>query len=208
MSRPAKSSLVKTIDILHQFLHQLEPLKSLLRHSWLSSGRQESVAEHTWRMAMMAILLAPHLDYSVNLERVLKLILTHDIAEIKAGDFHAFKKVPSNKHQLEKKALEELVAPLPAKIGKELVSLWQEFEAQKTPEAKFAQALDKLEVLIQHNEADISTWAQKEYEFNYYYGYDQVTHSQILKLLRDLVLEETHQKISQETNKLLHEPSS
>jgi len=164
-----KSNKISVLASVLEFIKTTEELKKLLRHSWLSDNRQESVAEHTWRMALMAIVIHPHLDFSADLNHTLKLIIIHDLAEILAGDYHAFKNVPQNKHQLEKKSLQKLLHNLPIATQNEIVSLWEEFEDNLTPEAKFAQSLDKLEVLIQHNQADISTWDEKEYDFNYYF---------------------------------------
>lgn len=106
--------------------------------------------------------------------------------------------MPENKHEQELIALNELTKNLPDKTATEFIELWQEFEAGQTLEAKFAIALDKLEVLIQHNQAAIETWEEKEYEFNYVYAYDKVDFSQVLTLFRDLILEETLEKIDQE----------
>lgn len=192
---------VQQLVAIHDFLHKIEKLKMLLRHSWLSDGRQESVAEHTWRMAMMAMLLAPHVEHKLDVNKVIKMVLVHDVAEIIAGDYVAFKHRPDNKHELEQTALVELTKELEKELQEEFLALWLEFEECVTFEAKFAQALDKIEVLIQHNEADISTWEEKEYEFNYYYGYDKVQFSKVLTLFRDLVLEETHQKVLEEVQK-------
>jgi putative hydrolase of HD superfamily len=184
---------------LHDFIHQVEALKKLLRHSWLSDGRQESVAEHTWRMAIMALVLHREVEEKVDIGKVLKMVLVHDLAEVYAGDYHAFREVPKNKHQLEEAGLKKLLKDLPEETAKEIFDLWQEFEERKTAEARFAVALDKLEVLIQHNEADTLTWEEKEYEFNYYYGDDKVEHSEMLRVFRDLILEETIEKIETET---------
>lgn len=184
------------LQAIFDVIHEAEGLKRLLRHSWLSDGRQESVAEHTWRMAFMAILLHSELEEPVDIGKVLEMIIVHDVAEIRAGDFHAFKDVPANKAELELSALRNIVRKIDSKKGERIVRLWQEFEERKTPEAKFAQALDKLEVLIQHNEADISTWEEKEYDFNLTYAYDKVNHSQILKKFRDLVRKDTTNKIN------------
>ncbi len=192
------NQLVEQIHQIHQLLHQAEELKKLLRHAWLSNNRQESVAEHTWRMALMAILISPHLKQKVDLGKTLQMVLIHDFGEILAGDFHAFKKVPQDKHQLELKSLKKLLKKIDKKTSDKIINLWLEFEDCQTPEAKFAQALDKIEVLIQHNEADTQTWVEKEFEFNYYYGYDKVTHEKALHILRDLVLEETIHKINLE----------
>lgn len=187
----------KVLDLvkIHNFLHEIETLKRLLRHSWLSDDRQESVAEHTWRMAVMALVLYREVDEKIDIAKVLKMILIHDLGEVYAGDYVVFKEVPANKHELEKTALEKLLLDLPEATREELMSLWLEFEERQTAEAKFAVALDKLEVLIQHNEACISTWEEKEYELNYEYAYDKITHDSTLKVLRDLILEETIEKI-------------
>lgn len=189
---------IKTLAKIHAFIKEAEGLKRLLRHSWLSDGRQESVAEHTWRMAIMALTLAPEIEFSIDISKVLKMILIHDLAEIHVGDYHAFKTVPTNKHQLEQQAFKKLTAKLAKKTAAELMMLWQEFEQGKTNEAKFAIALDKLEVLIQHNQARLSTWDEKEYDFNYYYAYDKVAFSKVLTIFRDLVLAETIAKIDLE----------
>jgi putative hydrolase of HD superfamily len=194
----SSKTFISQLANIHDFLHEIEGLKKLLRHSWLSDGRQESVAEHTWRMAIMAMVLYRELDFDVEIGKVLKMILVHDLAEVYAGDFHAFKEVPLDKHEKELLALQTLTKKLPDSASVELVELWQEFEQRETMEAKFAVALDKLEVLIQHNEADIKTWDEKEYDFNYYYAYDKVEFSEILTIFRDLVLEETIEKVEKE----------
>jgi len=186
---------VKILVEIHEFLHVIEGLKKLLRHSWLSDGRRESVAEHTWRMAIMALVLADQLDFKVDLAKVLKMVLIHDLGEVYAGDAWAFNKQPGDKYSNELAGYKKLTKNLPKKVGTEIIELWTEFEARETNEAKFAVALDKLEVLIQHNEADLATWAEKEFDFNYYYAYDKVVFSKVLTVFRDLVLEETIAKL-------------
>ena len=183
---------------IHQFLHVSEGLKKLLRHSWLSGGRQESVAEHTWRMSLMAITLHSKIESKVDLGHVLEMITVHDLAEIVATDLHAFKDVPKNKHELEEKGLKEVVKDLDEPTQSKIIALWQEFEDRKTDEAKFAVALDKLEVLIQHNEAGSNTWDEVEYPFNFIYGYDKVDHSDVLTIFRDLILMETVELVENE----------
>lgn len=190
--------MVSDLRGIHEFLHTAEGLKKLLRHSWLSGGRQESVAEHTWRMSLMAITLHSKIESKSNLGRVLEMITVHDLAEIVATDYHAFKEVPKNKHELEEAGLKEVVKKLDLLTQTKIISLWQEFEERKTEEAKFAQALDKLEVLIQHNEAGTTTWEEAEYPFNYIYGYDKVDHSDVLTIFRDLILMETVELIDNE----------
>lgn len=177
-------------EAILKFLHEAEKLKTLLRHSWLSNGRRESVAEHTWRMALMALLFQPYLK-KVDLLKSLKLILVHDLGEIHASDFPAFKKQPANKVELERKGLLKLTKPLPPLRQKEILELWEEYEAAKTPEARFAKALDKTEVLLQHNEADIKFMAKKKFAFNLYHGKDFTDGDEILSLFRELINKET-----------------
>lgn len=180
-----------------KFFHEVEALKKLLRHSWLSSNRQESVAEHTWRMTMMALVLYDQLEHKVDLPKTLKMLVLHDLAEIYTGDHHAWKGKLAGKHQNEKSAIKKILSILKNRDKeKELFDLWLEFENNETYEAQFAQAVDKLEVLIQHNEADISTWNKTEFGFNLVYGDDKVGFSEFLKKLRKLIKKESENKIS------------
>lgn len=182
---------------LLNFLHESEGLKRELRHSWLSDGRRESVAEHTWRMALMAITLHKEVDKKIDIGHVLKMIIVHDLGEVYAGDYQVYgKEVPENKHELEEQALQKLLSTLPSYSQQEILDLWHEFENQETIEAKFAVALDRLEVLIQHNEADISTYLDGEGEYNLTYANDKVYYNQILKTFRQMIKEETKRKIS------------
>ncbi|MEW5798710.1 MAG: HD domain-containing protein [Bacteroidota bacterium] len=163
--------MVQLQNIL-SLLHLAEKLKFELRHSFTSAGRQESVAEHTWRMALMAMLLEPHLDQKIDIGKTLKMILIHDLVEAEAGDV-PFPRMVQNadlkkmKEEKEKAAIEKIRTILNDDTGEEIHSLWNEFEERNTYEAKFANALDKLEVQLQHNEADIKTWEPIEYELIY-----------------------------------------
>lgn len=176
------------------FLHQSEKLKTELRHSWLSDGRRESVAEHTWRMVLMAILLRPYLEERLDLEKVLTMIVIHDLGEIKAGDIPRMDKPDKKQRKLnEKKAVEEITKLLPPDLGEKIKNLWLETEERRSPEAKFVNALDKLEVLIQHNEADISTWSEekKEFSFNLHSADTSVVGIPLMEVFNQLVYEET-----------------
>lgn len=151
-----------------KFLHEAEKLKTLLRHSWLSSGRRESVAEHTWRLLLMALVMNGYLRKKVNLEKVLKILVVHDLCEVYAGDTWSWKpkKHQDGKHERERVGMEKLLKLLPKKQALEIYNLWDEYGKAKTPEAKFAKSLDKIEVKIQHNEGDIKHWNKKEKWFN------------------------------------------
>ena len=187
------------IRTLYNFLHMAEKLKFELRHSFTSSGRQESVAEHTWRMALMAMLFESKLDKKVNFEKLIKMIVIHDIVEIEAGDVPVPHMVGNEnlkrtKKIKEQKAIEHLRDMLGLPTGTELYDLWQEFEAAETYEAKVALALDKLEVQIQHNEADIATW--EPVEFKLVYSRDQyVRFDSCLTGIKDMIVKEAENKI-------------
>jgi putative hydrolases of HD superfamily len=145
-------------------LRLAENLKTEMRHSWLSNGRQESVAEHTWMMSVAAVLMAPHLQHPVDLGQTLKLIALHDIAEAITGEIPYFEESARKDTKLadEAEAMEAMRGMLPAASGRLLIELWREYEDCETPEAKFARALDKLEVQHQHNLADLQTWTEQE----------------------------------------------
>lgn len=157
--------IARILDVLRM----AERLKSELRHSWLSSGRQESVAEHTWQMTLMAVLMHRHLEHAVDLERTLAMITVHDLVEAIAGDVPFFEagERKAMKRQRELAAIEEIRTRLPAATGELVAGLWHEFEDRITPEAKFAVAIDNLEVQIQHNQADLNTWLPLEHELVY-----------------------------------------
>jgi len=146
-----------------------ENLKTEMRHSWLSDGRQESVAEHSWLMAFAAVLIAPHLQHPVDLGHTLKLIAVHDIAEVITGDIPYFETSARKDNKLadETDAMDRIRSMLPEESGTLLLALWQEYEDGETPEAKFARALDKLEVQHQHNLADLRTWTEREFGLVY-----------------------------------------
>jgi putative hydrolase of HD superfamily len=160
------------ITSILKVLQLAERLKFELRHSYLSSGRQESVAEHTWRMSLMAVLIEPLLKTKVDTARMLKMIIIHDLVEAEAKDISALDVLrdPSiriQKEAREKAAIENIKNALSHTNGQEIYDLFYEFEHKETYEAKVANALDKLEVQLQHNHADISTWEEIEYDMSY-----------------------------------------
>lgn len=159
----------RSISSILQLLEFSERLKWELRHSWLSNGRQESVAEHCWQMALMAIVVYRHLEKPVNIEKVLKMIIIHDLIEAEAGDIPFFETSPRQdmKAEREQTAIRNIRARIPGTTGGEIYELWQEFEANTTVEAKFVKALDNLEVQFQHNLADLRTWEEIEYDLVY-----------------------------------------
>lgn len=179
-----------------KFIQKAEELKSLMRHSWLSTGRRESVAEHSWRAALFVMVLAPEIENKIDIGKVVMMLTVHDIVEIYAGDPWAWKGKPKNKNLKEAKAIKKLTSLLPARQAKQITSLWREYEAKKTKEAKFAKAVDKLETLDQHNLADLKTWTKEEYSYNLIHGSEEVKYSETLRSLKNLIDNQTRAKTS------------
>ena len=176
-----------------EFLNVIEKLKCNTRHSWTSNGRQESVAEHSWRLAVMAMLCADEYP-DVDINKVIKMCLIHDLGEALTGDIPAFCKTQKDELD-EDAAIKELLALLPYEAADELSLLFSEMNEQRTDEAKLYKALDNLEALISHNEADISTWIPLEYEENLTYGKKNCEWSAWTKELRELVKQDSIVKI-------------
>ncbi|MBQ7247073.1 MAG: HD domain-containing protein [Lachnospiraceae bacterium] len=177
-------------------LHVAERLKDTPRHCTTSKGRVESVAEHSWRIALMAMLLRdefPELD----MDRVTRMCLIHDLGECFTGDIPTFNKTKADEER-EISLLREWVASLPAEVSEEFSDLYREMDALETPEAILYKSLDKLEAVIQHNESPISTWEAREYELNQTYAFDIVAFSEWLTELRREMLADTLEKIANE----------
>jgi len=128
-----------------QFILEVDKLKTILRRTYLiNADRVENTAEHSWHLAIGAILLAEHANEPVNITRVLKMVLVHDIVEIDAGDTYFYDEAAEvDKSTREQRAADRLFGILPADQGEELRALWEEFELGETPEARFALALDR-----------------------------------------------------------------
>jgi len=177
------------------FLGRIEKLKCNTRHSWTSTGRHESVAEHSWRLAVMALLCKdeyPDLD----MDKVIKMCLVHDFGEAVTGDIPAFLKTALDETE-EKTAVDQLLSGLPEKLREEIAGLFAEMEARESDEAKLFKALDNMEALVSHNEAPISTWLPMEYEMNLVYGQENAAWSSWTKELRSNLKKDTQEKIQQ-----------
>lgn len=143
-----------------QFIIEIDKLKNILRRTKLiHADRYENDAEHSWHLAMMAIILQDHANEPVDLAKVLKMVLIHDIVEIDAGDTFAYDtKGHEDKAEREMQAAERLFGMLPAEQREELMALWQEFEKQESAEARFASSLDRLQPLIHNYMNQGYTW--------------------------------------------------
>lgn len=182
------------VRALLDVLHIAERLKDELRHCETSKGRRESVAEHSWRLALMAFFMKDEFP-TLNMDKVIKMCLIHDLGECFTGDIPSFLKSGGDEER-ERSALETWVASLPAPYSVELKTLYAEMDALETDEARLYKALDKLEAVIQHNESDIATWLPREYELNLTYADENVAFSDYLKRLREEIRRETRDKIA------------
>ena len=150
-------------DRLHQtveFVVEIDKLKHILRQTVLPGElRRENDAEHSWHFATIAILLREYAKEEVDLLRVLKMILIHDIVEIDAGDTYAYDESgQKDKLERERKAADRLFGMLPDDLRSEMHELWDEFETMETPESKFAAALDRFQPLLLNHRSGGAAW--------------------------------------------------
>ncbi|MFX1510780.1 MAG: HD family hydrolase [Promethearchaeota archaeon] len=134
-----------------EFVTEIDKLKQVLRESWLvDASRKETDAEHSWHIALMALLLSEYANQpDIDLFKVLKMLLIHDIVEIDAGDTFIYdKELAKSQHERETKAAQRLFGLLPTDQQNEFLKLWKEYEAQSTSEAKYARAIDSMQPLL------------------------------------------------------------
>ena len=178
------------------FMSLAERLKCNTRHCTNSQGEPESVAEHCWRAALMALLLEPEFP-GVKMERVVRMCLIHDLGEAVTGDIPSFLKTAADEATGEE-AVERLLAPLPEALRLEFTGLFREMEELATPEARLFKVIDKLEAVIQHNESPISTWEALEYQLQREYGQREAKWFPQTAALREAILRQTEEKIAAE----------
>jgi putative hydrolase of HD superfamily len=180
------------LDGILTFLRAAELLKTVTRSGWTSAGEPESVAEHTWRLCLMAMLLygrAPEVD----LARLLRMCIIHDLGEAIRGDVPAPAQAGAGAKSAEERAdLVELTAPLPPALRDEIVVLWDEYEAAQSREARLAKGLDKLETILQHTQG--RNPADFDYDFNLGYGRHYTEADPLLAALRDRLDEATRRR--------------
>ncbi|MEM7273407.1 MAG: HD domain-containing protein [Actinomycetota bacterium] len=145
-----------------EFLLEIDRLKTVLRRSRIVDGsRYENTAEHSWHLAMTALVLAPHADRDVDLVRAVEILLVHDIVEVDAGDTYIYDDAGRiDKEQREQAAAERLFGLLPVAEGARLRALWDEYEDRSTPTARFAYAVDRLQPLLLNAGSGGVSWAE------------------------------------------------
>jgi putative hydrolase of HD superfamily len=175
-----------------EFLRAAERLKNVTRSAYTSEGHPESVAEHTWRLCLMALVFQdgfPDLD----LAKLLKICIVHDLGEAIGGDIPAPQQDSAvGKAAQEREDLLQLLAPLPQQIRGEITALWDEYETASSTEAKLAKALDKLETILQHNQGqNPSTF---DYRFNLEYGSRYTNAPPLIAAIRAVLDRETERR--------------
>ena len=179
------------------FLRAAEALKVNTRSAHTSAGEKESVAEHTWRLCLMAMMLAPSVP-DVDFARLVRICIVHDLGEAIGGDIPAPEQArrmssgAAHKSSDERRDLVQLVQSLPPNLSEEIVALWDEYEAAATPEARLAKALDKLETILQHTQG--RNPPDFDYRFNLGYGREHTASPPVIAALREILDRETERR--------------
>lgn len=144
------------------FLEEIDKEKNIFRQTYLADAkRKENDAEHSWHMAVMAMLMAEHSNEPIDVLHTMKMVLIHDLVEIDAGDTYAYDETGNaTKRERELAAAQRLFNILPEDQADELRALWDEFEEGVTPEARFANSLDKIQPLMLNNASGGKSWAE------------------------------------------------
>ena len=162
MTDPSRRPGAAETRLGHQlsFLVEIDRLKGVIRQTSLCDGsRRENSAEHSWHLAMMAVVMAEHAGAAVDVGRVVKMVLVHDLVEIDAGDTFAYDAAAyGDKDERERAAAERIFGMLPAEQKAELRALWDEFEAGESADARFANALDRLQPLLANHHSKGGSW--------------------------------------------------
>lgn len=176
-------------------------LKEIERHCDTNASRKESVAEHSWRLCLFAMLVQDEF-LNLDMNKVLRMCVIHDLGEAFTGDIPAFEKTEEDRRE-EHARFREWVKQFPDPQKEEFLSLYNEMELLESPEAKLYKALDKLEAVIAHNETDLSTWLPLEYDLQLSYGKENVRFSSYLQELKEEVDAWTKEKIETEGKQVI-----
>lgn len=184
---------MNNINKIIEFIKEIENLKSVTRTAWTKTGRRESTAEHTWRLAMLLMILEEDFK-DVDINKAIKMSLVHDLGELYDGDISAVLQHDNdNKSEMEERAMNRMLKILPEGISKQIYDLWTEYNECSTKEAKLVKAMDKLETIVQHNQG--TNPKDFDYKFNLTYGKKYFEGDDRLKYMRNIIDEDTKDKI-------------
>ena len=184
---------MNNIDKVIRFIKGIENLKSVTRTAWTKTGRRESTAEHSWRLAMLLMVLREDFK-DLDIDKAIKMSLVHDLGELYDGDISAkLQNDNDNKAYMEEKAMRRMLTTLPDGISEKIYDLWKEYNECCTKEAKLVKAMDKLETIVQHNQGDNPE--DFDYEFNLQYGKQYFMDNEILEYMRYIIDEDTKESV-------------
>lgn len=181
--------ITNEIQGLIRFFKETELIKTQLRNAWLSNKKQESVAEHSWRVSIIALCLLKF-EVEIDIAKVLKMCIIHDLGEAYEGYIPAIKKEDKNeKIQRESNCMNKLAENLSNELRAELMELWNEYNDGISKESKFVRGVDKIETLIQHIQG--CNPCNFNYNFNLEYGKEWTSQNEVLHMIRKLLDSET-----------------
>ena len=184
---------MNNIDKVIRFIKEIENLKSVTRTAWTKTGRRESTAEHSWRLAMLLMVLREDFK-DLDIDKAIKMSLVHDLGELYDGDISAkLQNDNDNKAEMEEKAMRRMLTILPENLAENIYDLWKEYNECSTKEAKLVKAMDKLETIVQHNQGNNPE--DFDYEFNLQYGKQYFMDNEILEYMRYIIDEDTKESI-------------
>ena len=184
---------MNNIDKVIRFIKEIENLKSVTRTAWTKTGRRESTAEHSWRLAMLLMVLREDFK-DLDIDKAIKMSLVHDLGELYDGDISAkLQNDNDNKAYMEEKAMRRMLTILPENLAENIYDLWKEYNECSTKEAKLVKAMDKLETIVQHNQGENPE--DFDYEFNLQYGKQYFMDNEILEYMRYIIDEDTKESV-------------
>lgn len=184
---------MNNIDKVIRFIKEIENLKSVTRTAWTKTGRRESTAEHSWRLAMLLMVLREDFK-DLDIDKAIKMSLVHDLGELYDGDISAkLQNDNDNKSYMEEKAMRRMLTILPENLAENIYDLWKEYNECSTKEAKLVKAMDKLETIVQHNQGNNPE--DFDYEFNLQYGKQYFMDNEILEYMRYIIDEDTKESV-------------
>ena len=188
---------MNNINQVIEFIKEIEGLKSVTRTAWTKTGRRESTAEHSWRLAMLLMVLEEDFK-DIDINKAIKMSLVHDLGELYDGDISAKLQTENDKKaDMEERAMTRMLTTLPDGISEKIYDLWKEYNECCTKEAKLVKAMDKLETIVQHNQGDNPD--DFDYEFNLQYGKKFFQDDEVLKYMRNIIDKDTKLSISTKT---------
>lgn len=166
------------IEKQFEFLKEIDKEKNIFRQTYLADGmRKENDAEHAWHMALFVMVLSEYANEDIDVLKTMKIVLIHDLIEIYAGDTYAYdSKGNESKRERELAAADRLFNILPKDQAKEFRALWDEFEENITPEARFANTMDKIQPLMLNNASEGRSWEEHGVHASQVYGRNEKTH--------------------------------